>query len=131
VLAGLIALRALSRVAPESVGVVSPRPDDRVGPRRVTAAFALGVGWFLAGTGIAAVTHDLRLYENTAGVAAEARSVLGTGLVGDLLERVLLLFWSAGDVVVTGLGVVAAAGLVSLLLTREIRDPSPEEVSAD
>ncbi|SFR61896.1 hypothetical protein [Halogeometricum limi] len=120
---GLLALWTLGRVDTASFAVVSPDADGRVGLRGVSLVAVFAVGWYVVGTGIAALTHDVRLSATAADVTADAAAVAGSGTIGTVLGRVLVVLWAAGDLVVFGLGAVAVSALAYASTTRLGRSP--------
>lgn len=72
--------------------------------------FLVGTGWLALGTGIATLTHDVRVLESRPAVVDYATGLVGSGTAGDVATTVLLSLYEVGDLVVAlvGLGCLLA-----------------------
>ncbi|MGM0717386.1 MAG: hypothetical protein ACQET5_09455 [Halobacteriota archaeon] len=101
---------------------LAPDSDRRLGAGRLAVAFLVAAGWFAVGSGLAAMTHDIRLYGSRPDVVAYTQSMVGPGPLRTALSETLLVLWSVGDVLVVALGVAALVALGLLLSDAGVSD---------
>ncbi|WP_254538081.1 hypothetical protein [Halomarina litorea] len=85
------------------------------GGRFATAAlFVVGVGWLVAGTGLATLTHDVRVFTSRPAVVDYATGLAGDGTLGEIASGVLLALYWHGDLLVALLGIAGFLALAAL-----------------
>jgi hypothetical protein len=126
-----VTVATLARHVGREAGPVSPRADAEptVGRRTLLALFAVGSGWFVLGTGLATLTHDVRLLRSAPAVETYAGALAGGGTLGEVATEFLLVLYADGDLLVVGLGGVGVLALAALWPTVAWRDRARSAVS--